>query len=126
MKSDEFFNRVPIPVSLSCQSQSFQVAHASEKPVNVVSGGRTVLAATIKDPQNQILVHTGYNVFPALVDTGSSISVSSLCGRLRKVILLPQGPILKSAINTISIPIVSETSRLFISCVFVLFSFTCG
>lgn len=87
-------------------------------PVPAVSDvdpvGRTALTIVTTDrpsrfPRNQILVHIGDSVLPALVDIGSSISVLS---RLRKG-TPPEGPVLNSAFDTISSPIVSEISRFF-------------
>lgn len=55
-------------------------------------------------------------LFPALIDTGSSISILSLtiCKRLKKVLLPPEGPVLKSAFNTLAAPIANCTARLLI------------
>lgn len=63
------------------------------------------------------MVHLDSSFLPALIDTGSSISVLSLslCRRLKKVLLPPQGPVLKSAFNNISVPLASATARLYIN-----------
>lgn len=53
------------------------------------------------------MVHLGSLVLPYVIDTGSFIFVLSLAlsRRLIKALLPPQGPVLKSAFNSISIPL---------------------
>lgn len=77
-----------------------------EKSVAAVRRGRTANTAMGKDPlpqpQNKIMINIDGFLIPALINKGSSMSILllSIYKHLKKVLLPPQEPLLKSAFNT--------------------------